>query len=394
MKAIIEKYKQKFFAQEYILVQINLHDTVKIHSVKIKHEGNNIEIIERENFDDWSTFLNKLKKKSPVILHFTGEVVITKKIGAGSLKNRELFFGRSPEDFYVHEVTQEETFVSICRKTIIDEYIQKFIHIPVKIYGFGLGPLISLSFHQLSGLEFIKTGKYLVSFKDGNILEVQESYDSNQEEYKLHDDTLTNTEIGAFSTFLNYLNPGENTHREIPSEVIDGNYLKEERTLKVLGFSIILFFLTSLLISYAVVSYYNSRYLQYEEKLFYLNETYSNLKQLEKEQELNKAIISESGLLSENYISSYLTDLAVSIPNDIRLNVLEYNPISKKIKDGGPVLMKKGEFKITGETGSSAVLNDWITSLKALSWCKNIEILSFTKNRNNELEFELRIFYR
>lgn len=383
------------YNENYTLLEISLGNIFKCELLEISKKGTSIEIGGYYTINSLEDLFKTLKKNWPLIIHFSGDGIVNKKMNSGSNYAKKLFFGADPLDFYLLELIQKDNaYVSFGRKNLIDPYLKEIKNKGFYVYNYSLGPFVSISFQRLTGMETFSFSKYELYFSNTELVNYKEIGDAEIASYSIGKESIKNSLIPVFSTFLNFLNPPENLKIDKSSYIEDKKKLKQGDFFKTLSVSALVFFLLSLLISYGVIEYYNQQYIEYEEQLFYLNDTYSKVKSLEREREKKNAIIKESNLISERFITSYLFEIGSSVPDHLFLKSLSYNPILRKIKSSEPVQLQKDIIHISGVTRSSQELNTWIQDLKTMNWVKNIEILNFMRNREDKLEFDIKIEYK
>lgn len=391
----ILKYKHIIFRRSFTLIDVVFGDANRYNVLFVNKKGDELFIDDCVLDLDFETLSKKINKNSPILLHFSGKGIISKKLSSKSNYLKEILFNSPPLDFYIYELNHNNiNFVSVVRRDLANRVFNDFSKEGFIIIDYSLGPFIGALYKNISKEASYFSQNYLLNFKDEELIDFEESKAIGTKTYALGDEVINNNQIPLFSSLINCLYPNENVNYDnsfLRSNTLE---LKRKRIFNILGISILVFFLTSLISSFMIINYYNDKYLSYEEQLYYLNDTFADVKKLESDIIDKKAIINESGVLSKQFISFYLFEIGKSVPEDVIISELDFNPIIKKIKEGEPLKIKKQVMEISGISESSKTMNDWVKKLKNIDWIEHIEITNFSKNRKNDLEFELEITYK
>lgn len=391
----LKKYKPIFSRQTFALVHVVFGDQIIYDLLYIAKKGNTLSISDSHFGLGYDDLAKKLNKNNPVILHFSGQSIINKKVSIQSNYSKEVLFGASPSDFYILEVKQGDfNFVSVARREIIDEVLQNFKSLGVFIVNFTLGPFVNVLLQELLPSQELITRDFILYFSNNKLLDFKSNDDNTSKIYKLGQDKLSNYQLSLFAALLNHLYPSDTINYDKSTLLENNNQFKQKKLFNTLGIAVLSFFLISLLLSYIVFDYYNNKYLDYEKQLYYLNNTYKQVKDLENEKTRKQAIVKASGVLSHRFVTQYLYNIGESIPETITLSELKFNPLLKKIKANEPLSVHKGVILISGKTTSSNALNNWIAVMKHLKWVKHIKIRNFLRDRHSALQFDLEIVYK
>lgn len=395
MLSELKKYRTIFTKKTFTLVEVIFGSIVTYNILLVSKRGDALTISSNYDGLEYDTLIKKLSKNQPVIVHFSGKNIINKKVASSSNYSKEILFGASFSDFYIFEVKQGDfNFVSVARRELIDTVLQNFKISGLYIVDFAFGPFVNVLLSGIISKDTLKTKGFTVFLSDGKLKDFEENMSESSGFYQIGDHNLNGVHLSLFATLLNYLYPSEYVNHDVSSILDNKNEFKLRRIFSVLGAFVLSFFLVSLLVSYVIYDYNTDKYFDYQKQLHYLNSTYEQVKGLEKEKDRKQAIVNESGVLSNHFITEYLYDIGVSVPNAITLSNLEFNPLTKKIKDSELILINKGIIRVSGKTKSSKELNEWLVILKKMNWLKNVEIRKFLRNRDNGLQFDLEIVYK
>lgn len=140
-----------------------------------------------------------------------------------------------------------------------------------------------------------------------------------------------------------------------------------------------------------MIQYYGSKNSELNLQNVYSNESYQNLLNLEKQKERKEKILSESGLLSSKFLSNYAYDIVENVPATISLNQLTITPLEGDIKANKKLNFSANTIVVKGATFEEYSFNQWMESLRQLTWLKSFEIISLKKDKTGKSLFEIKI---
>jgi hypothetical protein len=106
------------------------------------------------------------------------------------------------------------------------------------------------------------------------------------------------------------------------------------------------------------------------------------LKEAKKYDEL-KTLLGYTG--NRGTFTFFLSEIAHSVPESIKLDLIDINPISStNMKPGKPIKFNDDIIRIEGITANAELLNQWVNKLKEFSRISKLEIHSFQKDENAE----------
>ncbi len=393
---MLEQIKNSNFFKEkqYAVIGITLGDTPVYDVLIFDKKSDELSIQNSFTTQDFDVIKKKVNTSIPVVLHFSGKGVLHKNVPIKGDYLKEVLFNASVEDFYVYELFQnQQVFVSIVRKDVLQNVFELFTEHKYLVVDYSLGPFVGLLFKNLSKEQTIMSGEFELVFDEDYLVSFQKQNEVTAA-YILGEEKISHTQVPLFSTLLNYLYPSEDfnyTNDFLGLNKLENKYKKVFNTVAaVLG----IFFLSALLVSYLLLNHYNDKYVTYESQLYNLNDTYSQVKKIEKEKENKTRILQESGILNQNFLSFYVYRVVSAIPNNIGLNQIQINPLKKKIKDFEKIALETNTIVISGNASASMPVNLWVKELKKEKWISKIEILDFSKNRNKKSEFTLKIIVK
>ncbi|SEK30104.1 Fimbrial assembly protein (PilN) [Aquimarina amphilecti] len=373
-------------------VQIRLDgDQKDFNFIELHKKKKSISIINRYSTKSFEDLITKLSKNKPVILSITGQGILSKKVKNEKGFQSKILFNADPNDFYWNEyIEEEEIYVSVARKDIIDKEIALFDKVQIPIIDFTVGPFISTSVKPLIEEDTIHTDTTTLYFEKESLLDFEQKKGQDVLEYVVGDEIIFNTDILGFASTLNYLYPNDKIISETSLIASRREEFRYKKAFNIVGVFTLSFFLVSLLLSYILLGNYQSAHHKIQVALGEQNVAYSKLVSLENDKENKEAILNQSGLSDSNFLSFYISKITKEVPDEINLKVLTVFPAKSKIKSEQRIYFENNVIEIEGYAQSNDQFSSWIKVLKTELWIKNLEIISFQReNRTNSFKIKL-----
>ena len=375
--------KSSILAVEVVFKEDNAHFFV----VNLNEKKGKLQVGDFLFFNELSDFVGYAKqKKIPLILSFTGRGVVNKKIifekidslDLGDL-TKQFLPGVNLDDVLVQFTSTSTTsgFLSFTRKELVNEVLNKLELVKVKpvkisVSAFDYSSLVGL----LNNKSLIHSSAVNVTFQNETIENIDFVNIKEEETYLIGGLEIPSNYSLAFASGLTYFQKKESVlsdsyFQNLLQKHFEGNVIK----------SIILFFVILLFI----ISGFNSVVFFQEFELntklkteLNLYETKHNqiIKQLDSYQK-KKKIIEKSGVLENKKLSEYSDKIAMSVPDNVVLRELSFNPLIESESQDSLMLFEKNTILIKGNCDKSLVLNEWINVLKSKDFVKNINLENF-----------------
>ena len=340
---------------------------------------------------DLNSALKAIKKtNSPAVLCVTGKGVISKKIifsENDSLLISDLvkqhFSTISITDFYIqfYKSSNNSGYLSICRKEQIDKLIEQFTLEKIECVNIFIGPLVCNALSNIiSTYNRLSTNLYHLELKNGVIDDVHSSDDSESNGLKIDDLQIDPVQMIAFASGFSYL-----TRQEIyTSENTELNslYSKHIEKLKtrILLFSLIAFlFVISAINSVLFFQKFEEHNILEVELSLYESKNSQITKLLDNYQK-KKSLIEQAGIFDNKKLSIYADKIALSLPNDIVLRELYFNPEIGETEEDSLMDFQKNQLIIKGNCNKSLLLNEWVNVLKSQEFIKSVNLENFVFN--------------
>jgi hypothetical protein len=374
---------------------IKKEDGESYNVLTIKRNGNKIDIISKRSFETFDNLSTKIDLKLPVILVVDGKGVLNKEI---DFNNEADLNWHKNIDFntvyYTSFKSGNSNFISFCRKNSIDETITKFKEATFQVVDIYIGSFLSALLHNTISKDKIVSGDLLLGFENEKLVSFTKPEEQiKKESYIIGQDNITSNVLPLYGALIHFFIQQKEVSKT-KNETLNVEEIIYKKAFNILGVTMIVGFLGSLLISYFMIQYYGSKNAELNLKNVYSNQSYQKILDLEKQKENKLNILKESGFLSSKFLSYYGYELIRSIPNDLSLNEVNIIPSGKEVKPNKKITFDSKTILIKGETFNESSINDWIQGLKKMNWINNFEIISLKKDKKNKSQFEVKIMIK
>ncbi len=383
-----------FSENTYTILGIVFGEVSRYDILVIKKKKDRLSISKSRTLTDFSDVKNTINKKNTLLLNFSGKGVINKRVESKANYIKEVLFNGSSEDFYVYTLFEDQNnFVSISRKEVINEQFELLERAGFKPVDFSLGPFVSALSQQFLNQDIVLLESSTLVFKNKRLIDFSNRNASN-ETYKIGNETLKSKDIVLFSSLLNFLYPSDKIQYNNAFLCENSKEQNLRKMFDYFAFGSLVFFLVALFSSYILLNYFNNEYVKYEQQLYHFNDDYFQIKKMEEDLRNKQFIARNSGVLSENFLSFYINEIGVSIPNEIVLSNLKINPIAKKVKTNEKIEIEPNTILLEGNAKRNVSVNKWVKELRKYDWIDKIEILNLNTNSGNKDSFSIKIFIR
>lgn len=385
--------KKLFFPKKIQIVGVSINEeSTTFELLVLKKKGEQVSIIEQHSHKNAETLLKSVDVKLPVILHIDGKGVLNKKVDLDIEQDLQWYknFDSKKLDFFQYK-NGNELFVSITKNETISKYIELFKSNNIKIIDVFLGSFCAIPVKSFINDNDLITTFYNLQFEEDRIVSFNRNVELKNKEYIIGNEKLNSASVALFGSFLIHWLQQEEFERTIFVNESEINEVFYEYAFKKFGIFTLLFFLVTLLGSYVGVLYYSNINSDLNYQCQYSKETISKLETIEKLKKEKLEILNETGLVSSKYLTNYSYDILKSIPNSIQINELNINPAEKEIKEAKKILFENKKIQLKGLAKEEFLFNQWTSELKKLDWVKKSEILTVKRNKQGQLEFEIKI---
>ncbi len=341
---------------------------------------------------------SKIKKTQHVFLIINNDQVLTKSLETTPETNpnhivTSAFPNLNISNFYYEIIKQgEKFFVSICRKTYVDDLIINYKKEGINIINISLGNnIISNITNFIDTTELISSNaKLALNNKLISSLE-------KQEKIKEHDYNINGLQVnslgllslsGALETNINNYNSDSNFEALIKTLKNDYSQSRFFQQFIKIGLVIVL---SILLVNFFVFNYYFNEVNALKQASAINNTTKQDLLKLNEAVEKSQKMVEDMLQSSSSKSSFYINNIVESLPETILLSHVNFQPLTKKLKENKPVITNTNTIIFSGESVNSETFSKWIASLDDLNWVNSIDILSYEDTSLSKSKFNLKL---
>jgi Tfp pilus assembly protein PilN len=367
---------------------------VRNKKISIVHEGSST---------DPSEILKFAKKySSPISIAINGKGVIIKKIifsENDSLGLKDLLAQHLPainvNDFYVqfYSNADQTGHLAICRKEQVNDLATLFKEDKSELVNIFIGPLICNSLALVtSSYNRLSTGTYRLELVNGFVGSVQSSGNTDEESLPFDDLKIHSSKLISFASGFSYFTKQTNYHSDnIELNLLPLLHIEKINTRFLLTVLIILAFLISAINSVLFFQKFEDNSTMEVELNLYESKN-AQITQLLESYQKKKNLIEQAGIFDNKKMSVYADKIAASIPNEILLRELYFNPEEGETVEDSLTNFKENQLIIKGNCSKSSVVNEWINILKSQSFVKTVNLETFIYNSEGHLpNFVLKV---
>ncbi|WP_430412803.1 hypothetical protein [Kordia sp.] len=363
----------------------------------MQKKKNTLEISDSFKGETVEEIAGKLPKKQHAFLIVNNNEVLSKHIKSNEKESNRLLFNAFPSvslnEFY-YEINSNQNYhtISICRKSIVDKFIDEYKKHHISIIGFSLGNTNVSLVNSLIDNATYYTSNALITKENDVITEIQLFEETPKQSYEINGLRIQNTQLLAFSGALSFITQTKEAVSNFEEKELSllQNF-KQQRFFSQFLLSGLGFVLMILLVNFFVFSSY---YTEVE----MLKET-SQVNVIKKDKLLKlKVSTDEKQKMVDDILknatsrsSYYIDKIALSLPNTIQLSELNYQPIVKRIKKEKPVELQKHTIVISGISTDSDLFLNWIHTLESFDWILHVTPINYGSTAKNSTNFGLKI---
>lgn len=353
--------------------------------------------------------LNELKLadiKGPLAITLTGRGVLIKK--TSRLENvteqslRHLFPGFKPDEFYLqHFRSGAHSFVAFVRKEIADPVLLAFRKQGARVLLFGLGPFVADQvLPQLNSYEgnLVFDGHQVIFNPQKEWLDYQyKSGMVSEFDLKIDIERIPEQFLLAYATAFQLILNDRLELIEVEAEEIKQELVEFSAKLKFQknGSIVLVSFFVLLLLNFLIFSWYQSKNQELAGRAGQRSDLYAGRQKLESEVKEKEMQVRRLGWNhGQNY--AYLCDqIGQTVPSTILLHEVSINALKgNNMVSSEKNELETGSLKITGQSSSVYVINDWLYALKHKPWVKAVQLQKYATDDQKGIQvFTLLLNY-
>jgi hypothetical protein len=358
----------------------------------VRRKGNVLDILEQKQVEgSLVKVLESLPRKYPLALALSGKGIIHKrsegKHDGQSGLFREAFPSVEKKDFYVQELSREDSsWISVVRKTLAVDILGKLKSAGLKVYALSLGGLPVLGIWDMLGEmreSFSADGHHFsVSGEGGFSGYLYAETEEGENKVKLAGDKVAPQAVLPYALAFQLFLHDRVEMVKAENEGIDLAFVTflEDSGLKKAASVFIFVLLGMLLISFLVLSHYNSENAALSEQAGHLTAAADQGDVLKKEIALQKTKLTRMGWNGGYSYAFLLNEIGSSRPRLLNLTQVQFGEEKKTVPQGGT----ENTVKISGETTNLSSVNNWIFMLKEKKWVHGVKLLRYQQDMGSE----------
>jgi len=361
-----------------ISLQLKGSEDWLVDALELQRKGSEVKLLGKcEGIRNATDIWEQVPAHSSVSLCLNGSGVLLKTINAEHWNDGidSVLPNVKAEDFIIQkmDMTDGRLLIALMRKDLLTSILKQFSEHKFWVVDLWLGPVC---FHSLSSL-FEKGNQDIllpglqVQMQNGKLHRYQKSEVKPENYYYLGGEDLWGNQLLPFASALSSM--AVSNHNEIPDEIeeLAGEYFARKFLMKAGVAALVLVFMAVLINFFAFDSL-----RQEQSQLSAQVETGCNLltklDALKSDLQQKDDFLLKSGLNTESKLSFYADRIAVDLPEGVRLNSMELNPILKKVKKDKEIIYRTDYINVQGETNYPLELNLWIQNLKKEEWVDKV----------------------
>jgi hypothetical protein len=358
----------------------------------VKKKANKISIISQQSFESFETLSKTADKKIPLLIVMEGKGVLNKEIDYENEADVNWQKNIDHNAIYYTDLKGfKSNFISFCRKNIVEETISNFKKNGFEVIDVYIGSFLAALLNTALQKEALLSTDLRLEFQNDKLLSFsKQNEDVKIEDYKVGEETVSSIFLPLYGAIIHFFVKPKEVSKTINTS-LSSEELIYKKAFGVLGITMLVGFLITLLVSYFLIQYYGTKNSELNLQTVYSNQSYQLILDLEAQKEKKLNILKESGVLSSKFLSYYGYEIIKSIPSNISLNELNIIPLKEEYKESKKAFFDSKIIIIKGETFQESLFNNWLEDLKKMNWLQRFEIISLKKDKKNKSIFEIKI---
>ncbi len=384
--------KSSVCSVEYIIDE----NDASVYVAFLQRKKNKLEISDKSRFNTIADAGSLIAKhKASLVITVNGKGVILKKIifsENDSLELNDLVRQHLPtiniNEFYIqfYKNTNNTGYLAICRKVLLDEILTHVASLKAELVNVFIGSLVCNSLAVLTAAHNrIYSSTYQLNLVNGEVEEIIPFDGLKEADLAIDGINVSPAYSVSFAAGFSYLTQQANyssDNKELTKLL--GNHLESNKIRYLVSLLVIIIFVISGVNSVVFFQKFeeNTR-LDVELNLY--ESKNSQITQLLENYQKKKNLIEQTGIFENKKLSVYADKLAASLPGDIVLRELYFNPENDDVEEDSLVSFQNDELIIKGNCNKSLLLNEWVNVLKSQNFVKSINLESFIYNSEGHL---------
>ena len=386
-------------------VEVNFSDEGAVYYYSyLKNKRNKLELV-----DSGSCYgkleLPKIisKNKIPIVVVINGKGVILKKINLS--ENNELGFVEiikqnlpaiNPTDFFIQLFKQNDfsAFISLCRKELVNDIVIELKNKKYNIAKILIGAPSIIGLQPLWGnFNSIQSSQHQIELTNGVVDSIATKTENIKHLIKIDNISFLPEYSLGFAGGLSYLMQRRIAQSE-NSEIlqIESNHT-EKNKFNFLALVVIAIAFVLAITNAGFYSSYFDKNNKLETQLSVYQGKYEQINKLLSDYQNKKGLIENAGVLNKNKLSEYADKIAKTIPDEVVLTEIYFNPkLDKDESEDSLITFQTKQLVIKGNCNKSLIINEWVNVLKMQKFIKEVSLEKFSYNKEGFLpNYEIKL---
>lgn len=327
-----------------------------------------------------------LKNKIPLVLVMNGRGVIVKKQEQAneSATLDELIQQHLPalngQEFYVQLYRQHNgsAFIAMCRKEQLNVQLERLNQAKYETAAVFIGASAIAGLQPLwHHLNYVPTSLHTAELSN-NYLDMLSPDISKREVIQLDDLAILPEHTLGVAAGLSYLLRTDSCESNNEELIALQTTHYEKNKLKVLmAVTVIIAFVIAIVNVMFYTTYFDKNN-RLESELAVYQGKYEQINELLSDYQKNKSLIENAGVLNKNRLSEYGDRIAKTLPDEIVLSELYFNPKNESDESADSlVTFQNDHLVLKGNCSKSFIVNEWINVLKMQKFIKEVSLDKF-----------------
>lgn len=400
-KWIPAKYAVK---SEVCAVEISFSEEGKVYHVShLRNKDKKLELVGTSTSSELNLPKSIVKNKVPLIIIVNGKGVIQKKItfsenNKSTLEEivRENLPAIHAEEFFIDLYRQENGvgYLSLCRKDHIDALLFEFRKNNYEIAAVFLGSPSVIGLQPLWGsFNSIATSLHQVELTNNYLDTLSPKIASPEELIQIEDLSFHPRHTLGFATSLSYFMQHDiKESNALQIQELPQRHAEKNKFKFLMAAAVCIAFVVAIINVLFYTSFFDQNN-KLETELSVYQGKYEQINKLLEDYQKNKSLIEGAGVLNGNKLSEYADRIGKTIPDEVTLGDLYFNPKNEdEDSEDSLVTFKTKSLILKGNCSKSFIVNEWINVLKMQKFIKDVSLEKFVYNNQGMLpNFEIKL---
>lgn len=370
----------------------------EVDLVEIQRSRKEIKIVDkgdaiRTTEDLWA----KLPAHAKISLNLSGAGILIKEVNTDQLEHgiANILPNVKPEEFIFQTLNlkNDKSVVAMMRKDLLSSIVKEFSQRNIWVVDLCLGPVGMQIIGSLfaNNTEQIHLPGMKLGIEEGRFTHFKKSEERYSGYYSVAKEDLQWNQLLPFAAAVSSVATVHTKNQADEIDMLSKEFFARQLIRKGSFLALMLLFLM-VLINFVVFDSLRGKQAQLSSQVETGKNLLIKLDALRNNFSQKEDFLKKSGLNKRSRLSFYADRLAADLPAEVRLTLMEINPMIKKIRKGKEINFGSGLIMVKGETMHPLELNRWIQNLKTEKWVAKLEKQEyFLKQKNKPAEFVIEI---